>query len=175
MVLGLKRKEVVLLPHDQAWEVEAKKAISILKDIFGDSAKGIEHVGSTSIKELKAKPIIDLAIGVSSFKDVDPLYEKLDAVGFKHIEEDDDENQRFLSFAKDGLVFYHVHIVIYEDREWNGYIFFRDYLSIHEKERKEYEALKTHLMEIYPHSRDEYTSHKNEFISKILKRNPERK
>lgn len=66
MSIGLKHGEVILENHHVEWEEYAKKIISILKTILGDDALGIEHIGSTSLPSIKAKPIIDIAVGVKN-------------------------------------------------------------------------------------------------------------
>ena len=62
MSLGLKRKTVALEPHDDAWDASASRAIEALRGILGDLATDIQHVGSTSIRSIWAKPIVDIAV-----------------------------------------------------------------------------------------------------------------
>ncbi len=81
-MIGLKRNIVKLYPHSNEWGKVAEVTIKDLKDIFLDKAINIQHVGSTSIKEIKAKPIIDIVVGVKSFEDVDNLIETLEDKGF---------------------------------------------------------------------------------------------
>ena len=66
-MLGLKREAVKLCEHQKEWEVEAQNTIARLKAILGDVAKDIQHVGSTSVLSIKAKPIIDIAVAVDDF------------------------------------------------------------------------------------------------------------
>ena len=81
-MLGLKRGIVPLCEHEQAWEIEAQNTILRLKEILGAVIKDIQHVGSTSIPSIKAKPIIDIAIAVDDFEDVLLLEEELKKQGF---------------------------------------------------------------------------------------------
>ena len=81
-MLGLKRGTVQLCEHEQAWEIEAQNAILQLKEILDAVIKDIQHVGSTSIPSIKAKPIIDIAIAVDDFEDVLLLEEDLKKQGF---------------------------------------------------------------------------------------------
>jgi len=69
-MIGLKRGTVVLCNHQKQWETEAQNTIMRLKKILGPVIRDIQHVGSTAIKTIKAKPIIDIAIAVDCFDDV---------------------------------------------------------------------------------------------------------
>ena len=81
MSLGLKRESVKLESHDKHWDNIAGQTIKILKSILGDDAIDIQHIGSTAIPAIKAKPIIDIAVGVSDFDKVMLHNEKLRQVG----------------------------------------------------------------------------------------------
>lgn len=123
-MIGLKRNIVKLYPHSDEWRRVAEVTIKDLKDIFSDKAIDIQHIGSTSIKEIKAKPIIDIAVGVKSFEDVDKVIETLEDRGFIHIVKNDDESQMFFScgdFGADTRT-HHIHVVIFGDKEWCDYI-----------------------------------------------------
>ena len=87
-MLGLKRGTVALYPHEKAWEEEAAKTIEKLKNILGNTAVELQHVGSTSIKSIQAKPIIDIAVGVRSLDEVMDFEAELLQGGFYHRETD---------------------------------------------------------------------------------------
>lgn len=70
MPLGLKRGTVQLEPHDKQWDEIAVQTIKTLKSILGDDVIDIQHIGSTAIPTIKAKPIIDIAVGVTDFDKV---------------------------------------------------------------------------------------------------------
>ena len=70
IMLGLKRGTVVLCEHDEKWDQEAKQIIAVLKEVLDKEAVETEHIGSTAIASIKAKPIIDLLVGV---KDIDAV------------------------------------------------------------------------------------------------------
>ena len=69
-MIGLERGTVKLCEHEKEWEIEARNTIFRLKQILGDVIKDIQHVGSTSIISIKAKPIIDIAVAVDDFDDI---------------------------------------------------------------------------------------------------------
>lgn len=81
-MIGLERGKVALCRHLPEWDEEATRTIKVLKEILGDVAIEIEHVGSTSIKNIKAKPIIDIAVAVKNFSDIIRFNPKLEEHGF---------------------------------------------------------------------------------------------
>ena len=76
MSLGLKRGTVQLEPHDKQWDEAAIQTIKKLKSILGDDAVDIQHIGSTAIPAIKAKPIIDIAVGVTDFEKIISSYRR---------------------------------------------------------------------------------------------------
>lgn len=171
-MIGLKRGKVILAEHNSNWSEIATKTIQKLKKTLGECAIDIQHVGSTSIKRIKAKPIIDLAVGVEKLEDVYPFVSLLEENGFIHKPENDNEWQVFFScgdFEKD-IRTHHIHVVVNNSPEWKGYIKFRDYLNTNYQSAKEYEELKLNLMKKYSNDRNTYTDSKGDFIKGILRR-----
>ena len=149
-MLGLKRGIVPLCEHEQAWEIEAQNTILRLKEILGAVIKDIQHVGSTSIPSIKAKPIIDIAIAVDDFEDVLLLEEELKKQGFYYRPKVDLGEQ--LLFASGSyydstgdLQTHFIHIVKTGSMDWRNYINFRDYLNSRPVVAKAYEDLKVLL------------------------------
>jgi GrpB-like predicted nucleotidyltransferase (UPF0157 family) len=86
-MIGIKRGSVILCAHEKEWEANATTAIIELTTLLGPAAMKIQHVGSTSIKAIKAKPIIDIAVGVRDFADVRQMIPELESHGFFHCPE----------------------------------------------------------------------------------------
>ena len=175
-MLGLKRGAVQLCQHETAWELEAQKTISRLHGILGIAAKDIQHVGSTSIIGIKAKPIIDIAVAVDDFHDVLVLEQELKENGFYYRPS---RLKGQLLFAcgsyYDGsgnLQTHFVHVVLKDSMEWINYINFRDYLNQRPAVAKEYETLKLSLANTVPRNdgREKYTEGKRDFIARTLRK-----
>ena len=83
-MIGLKRGTVQLCQHEKEWEVEAQNTILRLKGILGDVIRDIQHVGSTSIISIKAKPIIDIALAVDDFDHILAYEKQLKNQGFHY-------------------------------------------------------------------------------------------
>lgn len=171
-MIGLKRGTVELYDHEGEWEQKAAQTIEKLKSIFKSTADDIQHIGSTAIVHIKAKPIIDIAVAVRSFDKVLPLIPILEENGFIHRPHCDNEGQMLFvcgDFEKDTRT-HHIHIVRVNSVEWNNYINFRDYLNVHINAAKKYENLKIELQEKYPSDRMAYTDGKEKFISRTLQK-----
>lgn len=176
-MLGLKRGTVALFPHEKAWELEAQRTMDKLKSICGDVISDIAHVGSTSVKSIMAKPIIDIAVTTDSFEEFLKHENKLLKNGF-YYRPDCGMDGKQLLFAcgsfYDGtgdLQTHFIHVVKKDSMEWIDYNLFRDYLNENEAAAKEYEALKISLAEKNheDNGREKYLAGKHDFILRTLR------
>lgn len=169
-MIGLKRGTVELLPHQPLWKDVAAKTIMLLKSLLNNVAIDIQHVGSTSIDSIYAKPIIDIAVGVDSLDSIKPYIGSLAENGIIFRKEDIKEQLLFVigDFEKDTRT-HHIHVVEWNGTAWNNYINFRDYLNAFPEYAKEYEDLKKKLLLEFADDRGNYTAGKHELIEKILK------
>lgn len=176
-MIGLKRGIVKLCEHEKEWEIEAQNTISRLRNILGNVIKDIQHVGSTSILSIKAKPIIDIAIAVDDFNDILTFKEKLKSEGFYYRPKSDLGDQ--LLFASGShyegagdLQTHFIHVVHTNSMDWINYINFRDYLNRTPSVAKAYEELKESLALQVPfdNGRERYTKGKHDFIVYTLRK-----
>ena len=163
-MIGLERGTVKLFDHDEAWETEAVRTIKMLRGIFGETAVSAQHIGSTAIPFIKAKPIIDIVVGVTSLKKTEALTPSLEERGF--IKRADEEDHMLFTCVgeTENVRTHHVHVVPYGESLWVNYISFRDYLIANPDVAKAYEGLKMELAEKYPSDREAYTDAKHDFI-----------
>jgi GrpB-like predicted nucleotidyltransferase (UPF0157 family) len=161
---------VFIVPYDPAWPrlFEEEKA-RILQDI-GSYVVNIEHMGSTAIPGLAAKPVIDILIGVRSLADAPLFIPPLTARGYEYVSRYEQEMpfRRYLNRKVNGEHTHHLHMVEPDTDFFRVQLAFRDYLRTHPKECEEYAALKLRLAEKYRNDRVAYTDSKNEFIQGIL-------
>ena len=176
-MIGLKRGTVALCEHEKEWEIEAQNTISRLSRILGDVVKDIQHVGSTSIPLIKAKPIIDIAIAVDDFNAVLAFEKELKDEGFYYRPQSDlGEQLLFASgslYEGTGVLQTHfIHIVRTNSIDWINYINFRDYLNSTPSVAKEYEDLKVSLASQNPmdNGREKYLKGKHDFIVYTLRK-----
>ena len=170
VMIGLKRGTVELLPHQPLWEVAGAKTIMLLKSLLNDVAVDIQHVGSTSIQNVCAKPIIDIAVGVKTLDSIKPYIEVLGKNGIIFRKENIKGQLLFVigDFEKEFRT-HHIHVVEWNSVAWNNYINFRDYLNAFPQYAKEYDELKKSLALEFANNRGNYTAGKQELIDKILK------
>lgn len=162
-----------IVPYDPAWPTQANFEIDKLKTVLPPSSIiDIQHVGSTAIPGIAAKPIIDIQIAVRSLEEMKiisvPVLQKL---GYEYWENNPDTQRMF--FAKGMPPFgekrsHHVHIVELTSKHWKDKINFRDYLIAHPDVANAYQALKLNLAQQYRSDRERYTTAKSEFINNIL-------
>ena len=169
MSIGMKRGTVYLEPHQEEWERAAEETIRTLKGILGDIAADIQHIGSTSIRTISAKPIIDIAIAVNDYELILSKRDELEKaeIVFRFDERPDQLLFVMGDFEKDTRS-HHIHVVLFGSDEWNNYINFRDYLNTHIAAAREYESVKLRLAEKYPDDRIAYTDGKQEVIDRLL-------
>lgn len=176
-MLGLQRGTVRLYPHETAWEAEAEHTIIMLQKLLGDDAKEIQHVGSTAVPAICAKPIIDIALAADSFDDVMKHLPKLQAAGFYYRAQNNISGQKLFACGSfyDGtgdLQTHFIHVVLTDSEQWRDYILFRDYLNQHADTAKAYESLKLSLAEAAPvdAGREQYLQGKKDFIAAVLRK-----
>ena len=168
MRLGLKRGTVVLLPHEKEWEESAREVIGRLGEILGDSAADIQHVGSTAIPSVCAKPIVDIALGMRSLAELESYAAELEGAGF--IDRGEDQpGQRLYVLGDPDMRTHHIHAVVYGSEPWRNYLNFRDYMNSHAEAAAAYGALKKELAARYANERKAYTAGKEELIQSILR------
>ena len=166
MHLGLERGKTELLAHEKEWESEAKKTIRILQKLIPE-ARDIQHVGSTAIRSIDAKPIVDIAVALDDVQSVTSHIEELAGYGIIY-RGSDVPGQILLIIGEGNIRTHHIHIVKWRGKAWNNYIMFRDYMNSHPEKAAEYEKLKKQLASSFPDDRRAYTEGKAEFIKKII-------
>lgn len=176
-MIGLKRGTVELYDHEKEWEIEAQSTIERLRKILGATAKDIQHVGSTSIISIKAKPIIDIAVAVDNFDYILALESKMKSGGFWYRPKSELADQ--LLFASGSLYegtgdmqTHFIHVVHTNSMEWKNYINFRNYLNNTPEAARAYEDLKVSLAAAAPidAGREKYLAGKHEFIAYTLRK-----
>jgi GrpB-like predicted nucleotidyltransferase (UPF0157 family) len=168
-MVGLKRHTVRVFQHNPAWIDLATAACCQARDAGGDLIADVQHVGSTSVPGLPAKPILDLAAAVTSLGVIPELIEKLTMLGYGY--RGDGENSGghlFVWESEPDVRTIHLHVVALDDPQWINDLRFRDILLGDADLRKRYADLKLGLMGRYPDDRKRYTDSKHDFIRDIL-------
>ncbi len=169
-IIGLKSGIVKLCEHNAEWEIIAADIIDKLKNILGDTAVDISHVGSTSVSSIKAKPIIDIALALRNLDDITPYIPALGKNGIIFRKQNLPGQLLFImgDLSKDIKTCY-IHAVISGSSDWNNYLNFRDYLNAFPDKAREYCELKERLAVKYEFDRKSYVEGKAELITELLK------
>lgn len=165
--MGLKVGVVKLEEYNPKWKDMYLEEKENLKGMFGNIALAIEHIGSTSVEGLSAKPIIDIAIGVKSLSDFDKVKEKFMKEPYS-VKEDSTAGEILVRKGNEDNRTHFIHVMEIDGKRYIESILFRDYLRKHGWALKEYEDLKKDLSIKYQNNRKVYTTSKNDFIKKIL-------
>lgn len=169
MSIGLKRGEVAVENHQSEWEISAEKIINLLKYALKDDIVDAQHIGSTSIKNICAKPIIDIVVGINDFNDIFKHNDELEKLGIIYRRKDHKNQHLYVcTDLQNNIQTHYIHVVIFNSKEWNDYINMRDYLNANEEKAKEYSELKKQLANKYPNDRIAYTNGKSKLIEEIL-------
>ena len=167
---GLKRGMVELANYRGEWAREAKSAIAELWAALGGAAVDIQHIGSTAVPGLCAKPIVDIAAGVRRLEDLLPCREALEGRGFV-FRGADVPGQILLvkgDMEKD-LRTHHIHVVRWDGPAWHDYLDLRDYLTAFPQKAGEYAACKRELAARFPADRRRYTAGKRKTVEALLR------
>ncbi len=170
MLIGLQRGTVAVEPHRVEWEIAAQEMLDKLRAILKDDIVDAQHIGSTSVKSICAKPIVDIVVGVSNFDKMMKHNDVLATNGIIYRREDHPGQYLYVcGDLQNNIHTHYIHVVIWGQEAWNNYINMRDYLNAHEERAKEYSSLKECLAKKYPEDRNAYTERKSALIGDILR------
>lgn len=164
--VGLKNGRVLLEENYLNWLKMFEGEKQNLEEIFGELAIKIEHIGSTAIKGIKAKPIVDIVVAVKDFDDIKMIKNKLEC--FYTIEEGKKDEILLIKEEKE-ITYFLIHVMKIDSKRYKDTIAFRDYIKNNYEIMKQYEELKIKLAKQYSDDRIMYTKFKNDFIQNILK------
>ena len=161
---------VVVLPYDKAWKPAFAKIKAELMDAIGDLVVGIEHVGSTSVEGLSAKPCIDIDVVIPDYAVFDEVVRKLAAIGYIH--EGDlgiQDREAFAYKDKPHLQTHHLYVCPQTSEELRRHLVFRDFLRTHPDAVKRYSEVKERAAQLFPESIDQYMAYKAPCIEALYK------
>ncbi|QGH35669.1 GrpB family protein [Gracilibacillus salitolerans] len=161
---------VNICDYNPKWKEQFDTERNRIIDVLGDKIVGIEHIGSTSIKGLAAKPIIDILVGVQNLDKVDQFVNPLKEIEYEYVPKPDFKDRKFFRKGEWGKGTSHLHICEYDSSEWIEKLLFRDYLRLHPEAAQEYEVLKKSLACEYKYDRQTYTKKKEPFIKNIVEK-----
>jgi GrpB-like predicted nucleotidyltransferase (UPF0157 family) len=159
---------VSLAPYDPRWpglfEAERGRVESVIGPWISG---GIEHVGSTSVPGLAAKPIIDIMVGVKDLEEAREAFGGLAELGYLHAPYKQEIMHWFCKPSVKERT-HHLYLMEKDSSEWRARIAFRDYLRTHPETAHRYEQLKRELADRFRTDREAYTQAKAEFVARVV-------
>ncbi len=163
---------VLLIDYDPRWPREFEEEKARVLAAIGPHVVGVEHIGSTAVPGLPAKPIIDLLVGVRRLDEARPCIAPLAAIGYAYVPEYEAfiPDRRYFRKGAFGARTHHLHMVVIGGEIWNAHVRFRDWLRDHPDDARRYADLKRELAAKFRDDREAYTDGKTAFIREIERR-----
>lgn len=168
-MLGVKRNHVTLIPYNDEWDTQYQITRNELQNIIGDNITEIHHVGSTAIKGIAAKPIIDVAVVIKNAELLN--VNGMESVGYEYCGERGVAGRHlFVRRVNGDISTHHVHCYLENNENYNQVILFCKFLNEHSDYAKQYNDLKIELASKYSDNRIAYTEKKEAFIMQIIEK-----
>ena len=166
----MKTKKVIVLPYDAAWESAFEAIKAEIQTALGDLMLGIEHVGSTSVKGMSAKPCIDIDVVIRDYSVFDAVVQKLDAIGYIHEGDLGIKDREAFKYAdKPHLMLHHLYVCPQDSEELRRHITFRDFLRKNPEAVKKYSRVKETAAQLFPDEIEQYIAFKAPCIEELYK------
>ena len=156
---------IEIVDYDPAWPAFFRQHSFVLARAFGSEATSIDHIGSTSVPGLAAKPFIDIQIGVEILESGPYYLGTLRSLGY--VERDSGEPEVRLVYHRTGSPGFNLHIVEHNSWAYQRTLLFRDYLRTHPELAGQYETLKRKIMSSFTNL-DAYTVNKTDFVEGVI-------
>lgn len=159
---------VTVVDYDPAWPTQFEELRSRIWRAVGNVAMSVEHVGSTSVPGLAAKPIIDIDVVVASSIDVTLAIGRLATLGYAHLGNVGIEGRETFA-SPSGLPTHHLYVCVRGSTALENHLAIREYFRRHSDAAAKYGMLKKRLAEHFPSNVDKYTEGKTDFLLRVLR------
>lgn len=164
----MQSKNVIVLPYDKAWKSAFEAIKQEIESAIGDLILGIEHVGSTSVEGMSAKPCIDIDVIIKDYSVFDKVIGKLESIGYTH--EGDlgiKDREAFKYTNKPHLMKHHLYVCPQFSEELHRHITFRNFLRDNTDAVKKYSQVKETAAKLFPNDIDKYIEYKSPCIEEL--------
>ena len=166
----MKTARVTVLPYQAEWKTAFEKIKTEIEYALGDLALAVEHVGSTSVEGMSAKPCIDLDVVIKDRDVLDAVVGKLEAIGYIHEGDLGIQGREAFKYTdKPHLRQHHLYVCPADSRELYRHLTFRDFLRQNPDAVKKYSAVKEKAAELYPDSIEKYMEYKSSCIGELYR------
>ena len=160
--------KVVVLPYNKQWKDDFEKIKSEIVNAISDLIIGVEHVGSTSVEGMSAKPCIDIDVIIKNYSVFDTIVSKLEMIGY--IYEGNlgiEDREAFKYLNKSHLRTHHLYVCTQESEELYRHITFRDFLRNNVDAVKKYSSVKETAARLFPNDIEKYMEYKSPCIEEL--------
>jgi GrpB-like predicted nucleotidyltransferase (UPF0157 family) len=163
------RALIVISAYSSEWPRQYRDEVQLLRTVLPDHV-ALEHIGSTSVPGMPAKPIIDMMLGADSLVEMQTFISDLERLGYEYMPQHELEmpQRKFLAKPRVRPRHFHLHGVVKGGRFWQDHLRFRDRLRQDPEAATRYAELKRQLAQSFGDDRAGYTSAKSEFISSMI-------
>lgn len=166
----MRTARVTVVPYDEAWTSAFDDIRCELERGLGALALSIEHVGSTSVEGLSAKPCIDIDVVIEDYGVFSEVIAALEGIGYIHEGNLGIKDREAFKYSdKPHLMKHHLYVCPKESLELKRHLTFRDYLRTHPEAARKYGEVKTEAARLYPDDIDKYIEHKSHCIAEIYR------
>ena len=164
----MRTKRVVVVPYDEAWKNAFEEIKTDIEAEIGALIIGIEHVGSTSVEGMSAKPCIDIDVIIKNYSVFDEIVRKLGAIGYIHEGDLGIKDREAFKYAdKSHLMTHHLYVCPRDSEELHRHIVFRDFLRENPEAVKEYSMVKEKAASLFPDEIEQYIAFKAPCIEEL--------
>lgn len=163
-------KRVIVTPYDKAWKTAFEEIKSEIESAIGDLIIGIEHVGSTSVEGLSAKPCIDIDVIIKDYSVFNAVVKELEKIGYIHKGDlGIKDREAFKYVDKPHLQTHHLYVCPQYSEELRRHITFRDFLRSNAEAVPKYGLVKEKAAQLFPNDIDKYIEYKSPCIEELYK------
>ena len=166
----MRTEKVIVVPYDETWSSSFEEIKKEIESVIGELIIGIEHVGSTSVEGLSAKPCIDIDVIIKDYSIFDDVVSKLETIGYIH--EGDlgiKDREAFKYLNKPHLQQHHLYVCPQYSEELHRHIIFRDFLRANPEVSKRYGAVKEKTAQLFLNDIEKYIEYKSPCIEELYK------
>ncbi len=162
--------KIIIKEYDPKWKKLFEEEHDVLMEAIGHYVADIQHIGSTAVPGLCAKPVIDIMVGLRRLLDAQDCILPIEGMDYEYVPEFETEfpDRRYFRKTSRGIRTHQIHVVEIGTDFWKRSITFRDHLRNNAKSATEYENLKRKLANEFENDREGYTDAKTPFIESIL-------
>lgn len=164
----MRTEKVIVEKYDPMWKEDLAKICDELMPSLKGLILAAEHVGSTAVEGMSAKPIIDIDLVISDERMLEPVIHALESIGYHH--EGDlgiEGREAFRYDGKEHLRIHHLYVCSQDSLELKRHLGFRDYLRSHPEAVLEYSIIKEEAAKLFPDDIEKYMEYKSSVIERL--------